>query len=129
MIDLKTFREVNNLKQIDLASFLGTSRVFISQVESGKSKLPPEQLSKLLQNNKGWDISMLQEEIPEAPKEISIESVYRELINEKDSRITELKERIIELKETIAILKSEKGIQSIPATKDVHTAFVTSQNL
>jgi transcriptional regulator with XRE-family HTH domain len=129
MVDLKAFREANNLRQLDLATFLETSRVFISQVESGKSKLPPEQLSKLLKNDQGWDVSMLQEEDPEESKEISIDSVYRELLKEKDSRILELKERIQELKETISILKSQKGIQSVSATKDVPAVFVPSQNL
>ena len=60
LFDLKEFRKRNNLQQDDVAKYLTTSRVFISQVESGKNKLPKEQLSKLLNNPFGWDVSMLQ---------------------------------------------------------------------
>lgn len=61
MIDLKEFRKANNLKQEDVANYLSTSRVFISQVEGGKSKLPSEQLCKLLSNPYGWDTTMLKQ--------------------------------------------------------------------
>lgn len=61
MIDLKEFRKANNLKQEDVANYLSTSRVFISQVEGGKSKLPSEQLCKLLSNPYGWDTTMLEQ--------------------------------------------------------------------
>lgn len=61
MINLKGFRKMNNIKQSDLAIFLGTSRVFISQLENGECKLPSEKLSKLLNNDRGWDTSALTE--------------------------------------------------------------------
>lgn len=129
MVDLKAFRKANNLRQSDLAAFLETSREFISMVESGKSKLPEEQLSKLLHNSEGWDTSILLEEVATAPEEKSIDSVYRELLDEKDARITELKERILELKDTISILKIKKGIPLKPAAQDAPSVFVQSQNL
>ncbi len=59
-IDIKGFRKVNKISQVDLAAFLSTSRPFISMVEQGKSKLPYDKLQRLLNNDKGWDISMLQ---------------------------------------------------------------------
>lgn len=56
---LKEFRKQNKLLQKDVAEFLGTSREFVSIVESGRASLPSEQLSKLLVNDRGWDVSML----------------------------------------------------------------------
>lgn len=61
MIDLQKFREVNKLKQKYVAAFLKVSAQFVSQVENGKRKLPLNLLSKLLNNDKGWDTCMLVE--------------------------------------------------------------------
>ncbi len=59
MVDLHAFRKANKLKQDDLAKYLNTTRAFISMVETGASKLPPEKLSLLLNNTQGWDTKML----------------------------------------------------------------------
>lgn len=59
MTDLHAFRKANKLKQEDLAKYLNTTRAFISMVETGASKLPPEKLSLLLNNTQGWDTKML----------------------------------------------------------------------
>lgn len=59
MIDIKSFREKNGLLQKDLADYLGVSIAFISAVEKGQSKLPGEKLTKLLDNDKGWDTDYL----------------------------------------------------------------------
>lgn len=58
-VDFKRFRKLNNLKQKDIADYLGVTRSFVSQVESGSSPLPDDKLEKILTNEKGWDISML----------------------------------------------------------------------
>lgn len=70
-IDLKKFRKDNNLKQEDVSRFLETSRVFISQVESGKNKLPAEQLSKLLANPYHWDTTALTMHSPTVTTRVS----------------------------------------------------------
>lgn len=44
LIDVAAFRKVNNMSQEDLAKLLGTSRGFISMIESGRSKLPEDKL-------------------------------------------------------------------------------------
>lgn len=62
MVDLKAFRRKNNLLQKDLATYLGISREFISMVESGKAVLPRNHIGKLLNNDKGWDTSAIQEQ-------------------------------------------------------------------
>lgn len=62
MADLKAFRATNNLYQKDISEFLGVSIGFISAIERGDSKLPAEQLAKLLANTNGWDTTYLTSE-------------------------------------------------------------------
>lgn len=59
MADLKLFRKQNNLTQDELGEYLGIKKSFISRIENGFHKLPQEKLSKLLENNLGWDVSAL----------------------------------------------------------------------
>lgn len=59
MADLKLFRKQNNLTQDELGEYLGIKKSFISRIENGFHKLPHEKLSKLLENNLGWDVSAL----------------------------------------------------------------------
>ena len=59
-VELKRFRKVNTISQSELASFLETSRPFISMVEQGKSKLPPDKMARILSNDRGWDVSMFE---------------------------------------------------------------------
>ncbi|MBR5660566.1 MAG: helix-turn-helix transcriptional regulator [Bacteroidales bacterium] len=72
MIDLKKFRKDNNLSQDDLASFLGVSIPFVSQIETGKRDIPEHQLSKLLLNRMEWDVSALKEKAVEKPNKIPL---------------------------------------------------------
>ena len=57
--DLKAFRKVNKLTQERLGEYLGIKKSFISTIESGKDPMPQAQLTKLLDNPHGWDVSML----------------------------------------------------------------------
>ena len=59
MADLKLFRKQNNLTQEELGEYLGIKKSFISRIENGFHKLPHEKLSKLLENNLGWNVSAL----------------------------------------------------------------------
>lgn len=59
MADLKQFRKQNNLTQDELGEYLGIKKSFISRIENGFHKLPQEKLSKLLENNFGWNVSAL----------------------------------------------------------------------
>lgn len=59
MIDFKGFMDANGLNQKDLASFFGVSKSYISQVVNGKAVLAPQKLSKLMENEMGWDLSMI----------------------------------------------------------------------
>ncbi len=115
MIDLKEFRKINNIKQSDLAIFLGTSRVFISLVENGGSKLPADKLRMLLNNDRGWDTSAL----TELPGEVNTpRNKANSVVNPNDNSETalklalleqenaQLKERLKDKDEEIAFLKS-----------------------
>ncbi len=57
--EISEFLRVNKLRQIDLVRFLKLSKPYISQVVNGTAKLSPEKLSKLINNDCGWDASML----------------------------------------------------------------------
>lgn len=62
MIDLRGFRTANKLTQEELGAFLGIKKSFISKIEHGGARLPEEKFAKLLENKKGWDVSMLSDE-------------------------------------------------------------------
>lgn len=59
MNEIKKFRVVNGLTQSQLGDYLGVGKSFLSSIETGRAKLPPEKFSKLLNNDQGWDVSML----------------------------------------------------------------------
>lgn len=113
MIDLKTFRKVNSLTQIELAEYFGVGQGFISQMEKGGRPIPREYISKILANPYNWDVSMLTESQPEnAVKEQPDESGMTEklfalvedqraeikmllsMLREKDAKIEELRREL-----------------------------------
>lgn len=55
---LRNFRKANRLSQKDVAIFLGVNQGYISQVEK-KGSEPRELMIKLINNDKGWDVSEL----------------------------------------------------------------------
>jgi len=59
MNDFAKFLSVNGLKRKDIASFLGVSGAFITQISSGDRPLPEEKLAMIKANAYGWDVSML----------------------------------------------------------------------
>lgn len=59
MTDLKAFRVANNLTQDGLGDYLGIKKSFISKIEHGGAKLPEDKFAKLVNNEHGWDTSML----------------------------------------------------------------------
>lgn len=58
----RAFRKSNHLTQDDVAEFLGVKKAFISQIETGRVALPEDKLYRLLQNDRGWDVSILTRE-------------------------------------------------------------------
>lgn len=55
------FRRLNGLTQTELGDFLGVSKSFVSQIENGRVDLPFEHRQRLLENDRGWDITPLVE--------------------------------------------------------------------
>lgn len=84
-IDLHSFRRVNNIKQSELADYLGVSRGFISLVETGASKLPERLVDKLLKNKKGWIVDAVETSAP-----ITIESRVLDTIISQQQTIASL---------------------------------------
>lgn len=74
--EISEFLQANGLRQVDLVKYLELSKPYISQVVNGTAKLSPEKLSKLINNDRGWDVSMLSSvqssSIPSVSSEISI---------------------------------------------------------
>lgn len=60
-IQLAAFRHDNNISQDELGALLGTSRGFISMIESGKSKLPDDKIELLYDSGheKFWNMDSL----------------------------------------------------------------------
>lgn len=63
MCGLKSFLIFNNLNQVDVAQYLSVSKGQMSKLVSGTSRLQPEQLEKLLHNDKGWNTEFLTDPI------------------------------------------------------------------
>lgn len=114
MIDLKAFRRINSITQVDLASYLEVGQGFISQIEKGSRPLPKEIMSKLLANPYDWDTSMLVdspvpvlESAAPAMNLSNVEILLREMLAEKEAKIDALQELIWELKEENGRLKEQ----------------------
>lgn len=108
MADLKLFRKQNNLTQDELGEYLGIKKSFISRIENGFHKLPHEKLSKLLNNNLGWDVSSLlasneNEEVYSTNTE-RLENVFPAEIVEEIKE--EIKEEVVQA-ESVPILSED----------------------
>ncbi len=122
---LQQFLVTNHLQQTDLKDFLGLSKSTISQAVSGKSKLSALKLIELIENDRGWDTSMLSPDArinqagnintgdiinsPNVQNSVQINSEITRLIDmleKKDSTIDSLIEQNGKL---LDIIKSLKG--------------------
>lgn len=107
MMDVKGFLKANNLKQVDLAKFLGVSDVAISNAVKGKSSFSEENLNKLLKNDKGWDTSMLTNATHVGDNRVTAKvagngSVRTNINYNSSDECTVLKERIKYLEQSLA---------------------------
>lgn len=59
LVNMRAFREMNELSQKEVAEFLEVSIAFVSAVERGQAKLPAEKLVKLLENDRDWETASL----------------------------------------------------------------------
>lgn len=110
-MEVRAFLKTNNLKQRDLAYYLGVTEAAISNVVKGKSDFSKENLIKILNNPNGWDTSMLVEEKTPAPAPSQTEQVDMviELLKAQNAdlqaKVDALNQRIGELQ---ALLKKER---------------------
>ena len=112
---VREFLRANNLKQRELAYYLGVTEAAISNVAKGKSYFSEENLIKILNNPHGWDVSMLTEQSRDSKPELvaeyrphlsDVEILLREMLAEERARVDALQERINELIEENARLKT-----------------------
>ena len=112
---VREFLKANNLKQRELAYFLGVTEAAISNVAKGKSYFSEENLIKILNNPHGWDVSMLTEtqsrdevaRMAEQPKEQSTEAKLWTLVEEQRKDIQTLLELLKDRDREIKTLRAE----------------------
>ena len=88
MTDFELFINKNKLKKKDIASYIGVSQAFISQLVNGSRAIPPDKIALIKANDK-WDTSMIKDEQEEKQKKSPI------------------KQRILQFVETLGISKRE----------------------
>lgn len=98
-MDLKMFIGVNKITQKQLADYLGITEASVSRAVNGKSTLSNARLRKILENDKGWDTSMLAEEGSD-PSPQSRDC--------KDELLDSLRKNIALLEDQVAELKRDK---------------------
>ena len=116
-IDLKAFRDANNLTQTELGEYLGVQKAFISSVENGRSKLPKAKLTLLLQNPYGWDTSMLVEEPSPAQGQPETESPLiaelRAQIERLEAKVDQLNQEIGEKNAFIKMMRQDGEVEAV----------------
>ena len=108
---VREFLKANNLKQRELASFLGVTEAAISNVVKGKSEFSKENLIKILNNPHKWDVSMLTENQPEIPAEEK-PMVSNSLLEYLQKKVEQLERENAELLQENAVLRYENTMLS-----------------
>jgi transcriptional regulator with XRE-family HTH domain len=98
MTEFEKFITENGVKKKDIASYLGVSNAFITQLVSGKRQLPAEKLA-LIKAKSDWNTSMF--ERPEFNRYSEISTTNTELLEviKSQQRTIEMQARTIELLE------------------------------
>lgn len=121
MSDFAKFLSVNGLKRAEIATYLGTSGAFVSQIASGSRPLPSEKLAKIKANTFGWDVSMLTKGskskqlhgldvsgLVHVPA-LNMRSAIEKATKADESLVAYLKAEIASLKTQISQLQNEKN--------------------
>lgn len=103
---LDEFLYKNRLKSSDLVEFWGVTKGVVSQILNGTTKLPTKRLEELLNNDRGWDTSMLAGNQPEVPAEEKPTS-ENPLLEYLQRKIEQLEREKEELLQENAVLKYE----------------------
>lgn len=98
MSEFAKFMKVNGLKRKDIASFLGVSGAFITQISSGDRPLPDEKLAMIMENANIWDVSMLIKQKPTPsqnnPADDALVDYLQRKVEDQESLIRELYQQI-----------------------------------
>lgn len=91
------FLKTNNLKKMQIAAFLGVTNAFITQLCSGKRRLPSDKLALIIANPHGWDVSLLTQ--PETssqnnPADDALVDYLQRKVEDQESLIRELYQQI-----------------------------------
>jgi transcriptional regulator with XRE-family HTH domain len=121
------FLIINGLKRKEVASFLGVSGAFITQISSGDRPLPEEKLAAIKANAYGWDTSMFDDKTLSGLDRIrsthklsseTIQSTIEEIMNPEERFLIGYLERKIEDKDRL-IQELYKEIGSLKAKLDL----------
>ena len=81
MNGLKSFLFFNELSQLEVAEYLGISKVQMSKLVSGGAPFRPEYMTKLLSNDKGWNTEFLTDPIWKDLESGKYKEGVRKLVN------------------------------------------------
>lgn len=98
------FLKVNNLKKMQIAAFLGVTNAFITQLCSGKRKLPSDKLALIIANPHGWDVSVLTDESKNSscdPQMEELLSVYQKMYGSEEKSLIGYLQRKVENQESL----------------------------
>lgn len=127
MGNFSNFLKANGLKKKDIASFLGVSNAFITQLCSDVRKLPDEKFALIKANTLNWDLSMLeQHEENELRDKVAQVAVA---FDEFDGYVRRIKEELAELRaERDALLQEnvllKHQLAKKETAKDADSSFV-----
>lgn len=127
---LDEFLYKNRLKSSDLVEFWGVTKGVVSQILNGTTKLPTKRLEELLNNDQGWDTSMLTSNQPEVPAEEkpTSENSLLEYLQRKIEKLEREKEELlhqgragsgkthkeVQRKESSPLYRRQRALQALP---------------
>lgn len=123
MTNFAKFLSINGLKRKDIASFLGVSGAFITQISSGDRPLPEEKLAMIKANAYGWDVSMLtQSENPmvDEPKENTLVEYLERKVDDQESLIRELYQQIGMLEAELELARKGEIASRVAGSSDAN---------
>lgn len=97
MTNFAKFLSINGLKRKDIASFLGVSGAFITQISSGDRPLPEDKLAMIKANAYNWDVSMLTQPknpMTDEPKADGLVEYLERKVSDQEILIRELYQQI-----------------------------------
>lgn len=117
MRDIELFMAINNLKQKNLADFLGVGQPRISQYIK-EERIQYDKMNMILNNNNGWDVSMFNKSGPSFDgTDESVHSggdgptnffeIIKNIIDDYQTRLTVKDEAIVKLVSSV-ISQNEK---------------------